>query len=172
MQVIQTARLNLRWLTDSDAEFILDLLNQASWLEFIGDRGVRNLDDARAYINNGPLAMIKQHGFGLYLTEIKSNKTPIGLCGLLKRETLEDVDIGFAFHPDFWGQGYAKEAASACTDYACGPLGLQRLVAITLPTNQAAIALLEAIGMQYENEISLGDSDEVLQLYTRQVPMS
>jgi len=172
MQVIQTARLNLRWLTDSDAEFILDLLNQASWLEFIGDRGVRNLDDARAYINNGPLAMIKQHGFGLYLTEIKSNKTPIGLCGLLKRETLEDVDIGFAFHPDFWGQGYAKEAASACIDYACGPLGLQRLVAITLPTNQAAIALLKAIGMQYENEISLGDSDEVLQLYTRQVPMS
>jgi len=172
MQVIQTARLNLRWLTDSDAEFILDLLNQASWLEFIGDRGVRNLDDARAYINNGPLAMIKQHGFGLYLTEIKSNKTPIGLCGLLKRETLEDVDIGFAFHPDFWGQGYAKEAASACIDYACGPLGLQRLVAITLPTNQAAIALLKAIGMQYENEISLGDSDEVLQLYTRQVPVS
>lgn len=169
MQVIETRRLSLRWLTDSDAEFILDLLNQPSWLEFIGDRGVRNLDDGRAYINNGPLAMIKQHGFGLYLTEIKSSSTPIGLCGLLKRETLDDVDIGFAFHPDFWGKGYAKEAASACVDFARGPLRLERLVAITLPSNQASIALLKAIGMQYEKEISLGDSDEVLQLYARQL---
>ncbi len=165
MHVIQTERLSLRWLTEADAEFILDLLNQPSWLEFIGDRGVRNLDDACAYINNGPLAMIKRHGFGLYLTEIKSSKTPIGLCGLLKRETLDDVDIGFAFHPDFWGKGYAKEAASACVDYARGPLMLDRLVAITLATNQASIALLKVIGMQYEKEISLGDSDEVLQLY-------
>ncbi len=169
MQVIQTQRLSLRWLTDNDAEFILDLLNQPSWLEFIGDRGVRNLDDARAYINNGPLAMIKQHGFGLYLTETKSSSIPIGLCGLLKRETLDDVDIGFAFHPDFWGKGYAKEATSACVDYASGPLRLERLVAITLPSNQASIALLKTIGMRYEKEISLGDSDEVLQLYAKQM---
>ena len=171
MQVIQTARLNLRWLADSDAEFILDLLNQPSWLEFIGDRGVHNLEDARAYINNGPLAMIKQHGFGLYLVEIKSSKTPIGLCGLLKREALEDVDMGFAFHPGFWGQGYAKEAASACVDYARSQLSLKRLVAITLPTNQASLALLNAIGMQHEKEISLGDSNEVLQLYAKQLAM-
>ena len=169
MQVIQTARLNLRWLADHDAEFILELLNQPSWLEFIGDRGVRNLDDARAYIKNGPLAMIKQHGFGLYLTEIKSSKIPIGLCGLLKRETLQDVDLGFAFHSDYWGQAYAKEAASACVDYARGQLSLERLVAITLSTNQASIALLKAIGMQYEKEISLDNSDEVLQLFAKQL---
>ena len=102
MQVIQTRRLNLRWLAESDAEFIFDLLNQPSWLKFIGDRGVCNLDDAREYIKTGPLAMINTYGFGLYLTEITASRTPIGLCGLLKRETLNDVEIGFAFHPDFW----------------------------------------------------------------------
>lgn len=165
MQVIQTSRLNLRLLTEADDAFILDLLNQPSWLEFIGDRGVRNLDDARAYIKNGPLAMIAQHGFGLYLTEIGPDKRAIGLCGLLKRETLEDVDIGFAFHPDSWGQGYAREAAGACVNYARDKLGLKRLVAITLPTNQASISLLKSIGMQYEKEIRLGDSDEILQLF-------
>lgn len=171
MAVIQTERLNLRLLNEDDAGFILDLLNQPSWLEFIGDRGVRNLDDARAYINNGPLAMIEKHGFGLYLAETRVDKKAIGLCGLLKRETLDDVDIGFAFHPDSWGQGYAREAARACVDSAGKKFGLQRLVAITLPTNQASIALLKSIGMQFEREISLGDSDEILQLHAlRLVP--
>lgn len=167
MNVIQTERLNLRWLKDSDAEFILDLLNQPSWLEFIGDRGVRSLEDARGYINNGPLAMIKQHGFGLYMTEIKSSKVPIGLCGLIKRETLDDVDIGFALHPDFWGMGYAKEAAEACLQHARDAIHLKRVVAITLPTNQSCISLLKAIGMSFEKELCLGDSDEVLQLYAK-----
>jgi [ribosomal protein S5]-alanine N-acetyltransferase len=169
MQVIQTERLNLRWLNEGDAVFILDLLNQPSWLKFIGDRGVRNLDDARAYINNGPLAMIKQHGFGLYLVELKSNQQAIGLCGLIKRETLDDVDIGFAFHPDCWGKGYAREAAKACLDYASKQLKLSRLVAITLPENNASIRVLKSIGMQYDKDICLGDSDEVLQLYVRQM---
>lgn len=166
MQLLETERLNLRWLNDGDAKFILDLLNQPSWLEFIGDRGVRNLDDALAYIHNGPLAMIARHGFGLYLVEIKSSKTAIGLCGLLKRETHEDVDIGFAFHPDSWGLGYAKEAAQACVDYARSQIRLNRLVAITLPENQSSIKLLRALGMEYQKVICLGDSDEQLQLYS------
>lgn len=167
MPIIETERLNLRLLADNDAEFILDLLNQPSWLEFIGDRGVRNLEDARAYINNGPLAMIAQHGFGLYLVEIKSSNTPVGLCGLLKRESLEDVDIGFAFHPDFWGCGYAIEAAKACVDYARDAIGMDRLVAITLPTNKSSIRLLESLGMQYETDIRLGDSGELLQRFAK-----
>lgn len=165
MRVMQTERLNLRWLTGDDAEFILDLLNQPSWLKFIGDRGVRNLDDARGYIQNGPLAMISQHGFGLYLTELRDSKKAIGICGLLKRDTLDDVDIGFAFHPDAWGKGYASEAANACMNYARSKCGLKRVVAITLPTNRASISVLGAIGMQFEKEISLGDSSEVLQLF-------
>ena len=169
MQVIQTRRLNLRWLAESDAEFIFDLLNQPPCLKFIGDRGVCNLDDARAYIKTGPLAMINRYGFGLYLTEITASRTPIGLCGLLKRETLNDVEIGFAFHPDFWGQGYANEAALACMNYARDNLQLERIVAITVPSNDASIRLLKTIGMQYEKEISLGNSSEVLQLYARQM---
>ncbi len=169
MRVLETERLNLRWLNQGDVEFILDLLNQPSWLEFIGDRGVHNLNDACGYIKNGPLAMIKQHGFGLYLTELKSSQEAIGLCGLIKRETLDDVDIGFAFHPGYWGKGYAREAAKACLDYASEQLKLSRLVAITLPENQASIALLKAIGMQYEKEINLGDSDEILQLFSKEL---
>jgi len=169
MPVLETERLNLRLLTDADAEFILDLLNQPSWLEFIGDRGVRNLEDARSYINNGPLAMFRQHGFGLYLTEIKKGNIPVGLCGLLKRETLSDVDIGFAFHPDFWGCGDAGEAARACVDYAREELGLDRLVAITLPANNSSIKLLVSLGMQYEKDVSLGDSNEWLQLFVKKL---
>ncbi len=167
MLIIETERLNLRLLADNDAEFILDLLNQPSWLEFIGDRGVRTLEDARAYINNGPLAMIAQHGFGLYLVEVKSSNTPAGLCGLLKRESLEDVDIGFAFHPDYWGRGYAIEAAKACVDYARDAIGMDRLVAITLPTNKGSIRLLESLGMQYETDIRMGDSGELLQRFAK-----
>ncbi|MEO8002024.1 MAG: GNAT family N-acetyltransferase [Arenimonas sp.] len=168
MQVIQTERLSLRWLNEGDAEFILNLLNQPSWLEFIGDRGVRNLDDARSYINDGPLTMIRQHGFGLYLVEKKSDRQAIGICGLLKREALEDVDIGFAFHPHFWGQAYAREAAAACLEYARVELGLERIVAITMPENRASIALLKAIGMQYQKDTSLGRSEEVLQLFSKE----
>ncbi|MGH8109321.1 MAG: GNAT family N-acetyltransferase [Arenimonas sp.] len=167
MLVMQTERLNLRWLKDEDADFILDLLNQPSWLKFIGDRGVRNLDDARAYIHNGPLTMIEQHGFGLYMVERKSDAAAIGMCGLLKRDTLDDVDIGFALHPDYWGKGYAMEAAQACMDYAKDQIGLDRLVAICLPENQSSIKLLRALGMQFENDLYLGDSDELLQLYAK-----
>ena len=165
MLVLQTERLDLRWLNDDDAGFILDLLNQPSWLKFIGDRGVRNLDDALAYIHNGPLTMIEQHGFGLYLVERKSDGTSMGLCGLLKRDTLDDVDMGFALHPDYWGHGYAREAAQACMDYARDQLVLDRLVAIVLPANKSSIKLLRALGMHYEKNLHLGDSDELLQLF-------
>lgn len=167
MQVIETARLGLRWLSEADDEFILDLLNQPSWLEYIGDRGVRNLEDARTYIRNGPLAMISRHGFGLYLVELKSGAIPIGLCGLLKREALEDVDIGFAFLPDYCGLGYASEAAKACLEYAHNPVGLERLVAITLPTNKSSIKLLESLGMQHERDVRLEENGELLQLFAK-----
>ena len=169
MQVIETERLGLRWLTETDDEFILDLLNQPSWLEYIGDRGVKNLEDARAYIHNGPLAMISRHGFGLYLVELKSGAIPIGLCGLLRREALEDVDIGFAFLPDYCGRGYAREAAKACLEYARNALGLERLAAITLPTNKSSIRLLESLGMRHERNVRLEENGELLQLFAKQL---
>jgi len=169
MRVIETKRLNLRWLAETDDEFILDLLNQPSWLEYIGDRGVRNLDDARAYIHNGPLAMISQHGFGLYLVELKDTGMPMGLCGLLKREALDDVDIGFAFLPDYCGLGYAREAANACLEYAGAHIGLERLVAITVPTNQSSIRLLESLGMHHECDVRLDEGGELLRLFAKKL---
>ena len=107
MTVLETERLRLRRLTVDDAAFILELVNDPSWLRFIGDRGVRNLDDARSYILKGPVASYEKHGFGLWLVELKAEATPIGICGLLQRDTLPDVDIGFALLPQFCGQGYA-----------------------------------------------------------------
>lgn len=103
--MIQTERLILRQLTPADAPFILQLLNEPSWLQFIGDRGVRTLAEAEQYIINGPIAMYVEYGFGLYVVEQKENPQPMGLCGLIKRPLLEDVDIGFAFLPAFWGKG-------------------------------------------------------------------
>src|SRR5678815_4161900 len=123
MSVIETDRLILRRFTAEDAPFILELLNEPSWLRFIGDKGVRTLGDARDYIRKGPVAMYARYGFGLEVAALKESGLPIGMCGLIKRDTLEDIDIGFAFLPRFWGKGYAHEAAAATMEYGKGTLG-------------------------------------------------
>lgn len=162
MKVIETDRLNLRWLSTGDAEFILELLNDPSFLRFIGDKGVRTLDDARNYVLNGPADMYNRLGFGLYLTELKDGGVPIGLCGPIKRVGLEDVDIGFAFLPKFRGKGYAYESAAAVMAYGKTVLGLKRIVAITSPDNDASGALLERLGLRFEKMIRLSkDAPEV-----------
>jgi RimJ/RimL family protein N-acetyltransferase len=155
MLVLQTDRLSLSQLSTSDAPFIVNLLNTPSWLEFIGDRGVNTLNDAHDYILNGPMTSYDQFGFGLYLVKLTENNVPIGLCGLLKRESLEDVDIGFAFMPEYTRKGYGYEAASAVVTYARETLNLKRIVAITAPTNQSSINLLERLGLGYEATITL-----------------
>ncbi len=162
MNVLETDRLTLRRLNAQDAAFMLGLLNQPSFLRFIGDRGVRTLDDARAYILNGPVEMYERHGVGLYLTALKEGGAPIGVCGLIKRETLEDIDIGFAFLPEFWGRGYAVEAAAAVLAHGRDDLGLRRIVAITAQDNQSSIRLLEKIGLTFERLIRLsGEGPEI-----------
>jgi RimJ/RimL family protein N-acetyltransferase len=162
MKVIETDRLVLRWLTIDDAEFILKLVNDPAWLRFIGDKGVRTLEDARDYILKGPVDMYMQHGFGLYLTELKSGGTPIGICGLLKRETLDDVDIGFAFLPEFREKGYGFESADAVMAHGKQAFGLKRLVAITSAENEASIRLLEKLGLKFEKNMTLtGDNHEI-----------
>ena len=162
MKVLETERLILRRLSVDDGAFILGLLNDPAWLRFIGDKGVRNLEDARNYIVTGPMDMYARLGFGLYLTERKSDAAPIGICGLIKRDALEDVDIGFAFLPDFRGKGYAREAAAAVMEHARSAFGLGRLVAITSPGNEASIRLLEKLGLRFEATVSLaGDSYDV-----------
>jgi ribosomal-protein-alanine N-acetyltransferase len=162
MKILETERLILRRLSLDDGAFILGLLNDPAWLRFIGDKGVRNLEDARNYILTGPMDMYARLGFGLYLTERKSDATPIGICGLIKRDALEDVDIGFAFLPDFRGKGYAREAAAAVMEHARSAFRLRRLVAITSPDNEASIRLLEKLGLRFETTMSLaGDGHDV-----------
>jgi RimJ/RimL family protein N-acetyltransferase len=156
MTVLQTGRIALRRLTESDAPFIRELVNEPSWIRFIGDRGVRTEEDARAYLVRGPIAMYERLGFGLWMCETKEGGEPLGICGLIKRDTLEDVDIGFAFLPRFWGQGYAHEAASAVLDYGREVLELDRIVAITSPDNTPSIRLLEKLGLRLEKTFEMG----------------
>jgi ribosomal-protein-alanine N-acetyltransferase len=165
MIVIETPRLTLRRLTTDDAAFMLTLLNEPSFIRHIGDRGVRTIADAEAYITAGPLASYERFGFGLYLVELKPWGPSIGICGLLKRETLDAVDIGFAFLPRFWSRGYAVESASAVRDHARDEIGLGRLVAIVDPVNDGSIRVLEKLGFTFERMVRLGDEAKDLQLF-------
>jgi [ribosomal protein S5]-alanine N-acetyltransferase len=164
--VLETARLTLRRLTVDDAPFILGLLNEPSFVRFIGDKRVRTLDDAREYIEQGPMASYEQHGFGLYLTSLTQEDTPIGICGLLKREVLDDVDIGFALVPPFWSQGYAHEAATAVLDYGRNVLRLERVVAVANPDNAASIRLLEKLGLRFSRMARLAAGEPELKLFS------
>lgn len=165
MTILETERLTLRQLEQTDAPFIFKLLNDPSWIENIGDRGIRTLEDAEAYIINSPNAMYKQHGFSLLLVETKVPVEPIGLCGLIKRDSLDDVDLGYAFLPDFWGKGYAYEAAAAIMDYSQEVHKLSRIVAITLPENKPSVKLMTKLGFQFEETLVLAGDDEELALY-------
>lgn len=164
-RVLDTQRLILRELSEGDAPFILGLLNEPGWLRFIGDRGIRTLDAAREYVLKGPVAMYRRLGFGLYAVERKSDGVVLGICGLIKRETLDDADIGFAFLERHGGEGYAFEAADAVMAYARNVLGLKRIVAITSVDNDKSIRLLEKIGLKFERLIRLAGDDEEIKLF-------
>ena len=138
MNILETERLFLRQFTADDAAFILELVNEPSFIQNIGDRGVRTLSDAVRYIETGPVASYARNGFGLYLVTLKESDESIGMCGLITRAALEDVDIGYAFLPRFWSKGYAVEAARAVKEQARGR-GLKRLVAIVDPANERRI---------------------------------
>lgn len=163
--VIETSRLRLRRMTAEDAPFILELLNDPGFLRYIGDRGVRTLDDAVAYIANGPVASYERHGFGLYVVTVGAPEVPIGIAGVLRRETLDDPDIGFAFLPAWRGQGYAREAARAVLAHAARDLGLRRLVAIVSPGNDPSRRLLEALGFRLEGRIRLSEDAAEVDLF-------
>ena len=165
MTVLETERLLLRPFTVDDAEFILTLLNEPSFLRYIGDKHVRNLEDARQYILNGPVASYERNGFGLCLVKLKTSNTPIGMCGLLKREELPDPDIGFAFLPDFWKQGFGLEAATAVLNDARERLRLQRILAITSLDNEASIKLLERLLFRFEKITNLSANGEQVKLF-------
>ena len=160
MSIIETERLMIRHLTPNDAAFILELLNEPGFIKNIADRGVRTLDDARAYIANGPATSYDKHGFGLSAVVLKETGEPIGMCGLIRRDYWDEVDIGYALLERYWSKGYAYEAASAMMDYGRNVLKLPRIVAITAPDNDASGRILEKIGLRFEKLVKLGHNDE------------
>lgn len=165
MTVLETERLSLRKLTIEDAQFILTLLNEPSFIRYIGDKQVRNVEDAEAYILNGPVASYERNAFGLYLVQLRESYTPVGMCGFLKRAELPDPDIGFAFLPEFWRKGFAFEAAAALLQDARARLKLQRILAITSLDNEASIKLLERLGFRFERVTQLAADREQVKLF-------
>ncbi|HZI88638.1 MAG TPA: GNAT family N-acetyltransferase [Pyrinomonadaceae bacterium] len=169
MSIFETERLVLRRMTADDAEFICKLVNEPSFLRFIGDKGVRNEADAVRYIQNGPVANYQRFGFGQYVVELKNERVPIGMCGLTRKDALPAPDVGFAFLPEFWSKGYAFEAASAVMNYSRNVLGLRKLVAVTLPDNESSIKLLEKIGLKFERLICMSEDASELRLHTSDI---
>ena len=165
MNIVRSTRLQLRELTAQDDEFILQLLNDSSFLRFIGDKGIRTLGDAREYITQGPIASYRRYGFGLYLTSLRESGMPVGICGLVKRDALADVDLGFALLSRHCSRGYAAESAAAVLRYGRKVLALERIVAITAPDNFASIAVLEKIGLRFERMIRLVEHGPDLNLF-------
>ena len=165
--LLETNRLRLRRLTLEDARFVLALLNEPSFLQNIGDKQVRSLEDARSYLIQGPIASYRRYGFGLYAVERKDSRVVMGMCGLVKREELEDTDLGFAFLPFYWGKGYAVEAASAVMTQAREEIGLPKVMAITIPDNHRSIRVLEKVGLRYQKMIRLSEKGAALRLYSR-----
>lgn len=150
-----TERLKIRRFILSDAKFIVRLVNQPDWIKYIGERNIHTINDAVKYLKFGPLAMYENHGFGLYAVESLDKGQLIGMCGLLKRDILDTLDIGFAFLPEYYGCGYGIEAARAVANFAKINLGLTRLLAIVNPDNLRSVKLLEKIGFIYERQIEV-----------------
>lgn len=161
MPPLLTKRLVIRPFRVEDAPFILRLLNEPSFIENIADKEVRTLAQAQAYLRSGPLSSYQSHGHGLWLVAHRVTGTPLGMCGLIRREALPEVDLGYAFLPEFWGLGFAREAAAACVAWARDILGLTELLAIVSPGNEASTRLLEHLGYCPSGTISLEPGDEV-----------
>ena len=166
--IIETQRLSLHELSadcSDDVAFILRLLNEPSFLKNIGDRGVHSLEDTYNYLRIGPMASYRANGFGLYRVQVKASGATAGMCGLVKRATLQDVDLGYALLPEFCGQGYAVEAATAVLADARARLRIDRIVAITDPRNQASVRVLEKLGFSYEKMVQLTPDAIELKLF-------
>lgn len=164
---LETPRLIIRRFEFSDAPFVVALLNQPSFIANIGDRGVRSIDDAHRYLREGPMAMYEQHGFGLWQVLRKSDLAAVGMCGLLKRDNLPDVDIGYAFLPEYWGAGLALEAAEATVQHGARKFGLHRVIAVVSQGNTASIRVLEKLGLRYERMFAMRPDEPEVRLYGR-----
>lgn len=161
---IETSRLQLRWLDLDDAPFILELVNDDGWLRYIGDKGVGSIDDARRYLETGPITMYREHGFGLNRVALKRDDRAIGICGILQRENLGDVDLGFALLPAYRRQGYAREAAAAVLEQAFAS-GISRVCAFLDPDNLESRRLLQDLGFSFETRYRPEPEANPLDLY-------
>jgi ribosomal-protein-alanine N-acetyltransferase len=166
--LLQTDRLTLREFGYDDADFIVELLNDESFLKFIGDKGVRNADDARRYLADGPMDSYRRHGFGLYLVSRRDNERKLGMCGLVRRDGLDHPDIGFAFLPAHRSQGFAYESAAAVMRYARDSLGLGRILGICNPDNDGSIRLLGKAGFVFERRLRLTADADPVNLYSNE----
>ena len=165
MTPLTTARLRLREFTLDDAAFVLRLLNEPSFIANIADRGVRTIADAERYLADGPMTSYARHGFGLWMVEALGSGIPVGMCGLIRREGLEDADIGYAFVPEFWGAGFATEAGAATLSLARESFGLERVVAIVSPGNARSVRVLERLGFADEGMVKLKEDSEPLRFF-------
>jgi RimJ/RimL family protein N-acetyltransferase len=166
----ETERLRVRPMAVSDAPFVYRLLNEPSWLQNIGDRGVRSIADAESYIESKVIPMYTLMGFGMCVAESKADAVPLGMCGLVRREALPAPDIGFALVPEYWGKGYAREAAMAVMHHAGQQLGLDRLLAIVTPSNVRSCRVLESLGFMHEGVFRASPHDKELKLYAVTLP--
>lgn len=166
MPVLYTDRLILRKFLLGDAKFILQLVNEPDFLRYVGDKGIRTMEDARNYIRNGPLESYHLNGFGLYLVELKETGCPIGLCGILKRDILPSVDIGYAFLSEYQGNGYAIEAAREVLSEGEAIYGLARILAVIDPENVRSIHLVEQLGMHSGGMTHLAEDGPELRLFS------
>lgn len=167
--IMETERLRLREFDSTDGEMIFTLLNSPGWLKYIGSRSIATIDDAVNYIENKLRKSYRESGYGFYLVELKTSGVKAGMCGLVKREGLDDVDIGFALLPEFENKGYAYESAKCVINYAVKTLNINKLAAITLPANLPSIKLLEKLGMKFEKKINIPGDPEELLLYTMEL---
>lgn len=163
--VIESERLFLRQFTPADADFIVQLVNTDGWLRFIGDKNITSTEQAIEYLKNGPIKSYQVNGFGLYLAVLKTDGTPIGMCGLIKREYLEFIDLGFALLPEYTTQGYATEMAKETIRFAFEKLNQERVLAIVLPANEASVRVMQKIGFEYEKGFTSTETNQELFIY-------
>lgn len=169
MSIAKTDRLTIRKLTEANASFILELLNEPAFLEFIGDKGVRSMEDAINYLRTEVLNSYRVNGFGPYLVELTAENEPVGICSLKKRELLPMPDLGFAFLERFRCNGYATEASLAILEYANQSLAIRKMAAITSPENKPSICLLKKIGFRFQKNIHLPEFEEVTKLFVAEI---
>ncbi|AJD52302.1 Protein N-acetyltransferase, RimJ/RimL family [Thalassospira xiamenensis M-5 = DSM 17429] len=167
MTILETKRTLVRHATHDDAPFIMQLLNEPGWIRFVGDRNIHDLDAARKFIDDRLLSSYLKHGFGLYIVDEKATHTAIGLCGFVKRDTLDAPDIGYAITESRQGMGYAFEVSNALIDYGYDVLGFERIFGYTLPDNTVSLKLLTKLGLTYERDQDVNNSGETCKLFVK-----